>query len=153
MAALRRYWDSCNFISLVAEDEPTRAETCQRILEDAEAGDSEIVISSLTIAEVIKPKGYETIPEEIDQKIANFFLHRYILVHDLTRIVAEKARTYARQYGMKPNDAVHLATAVLAQVNVLETWNLKDFKNAKDAGILNIQEPTWTGNLSLKFEE
>ena len=95
----RRYWDSCNFISLVAEDEPDRADICQKILEDAANGKCEIVISSLTIAEVVKPKGYAIIPEEVENKIANFFLHEYILVYDLTRTVAEKSRMYARQYG------------------------------------------------------
>jgi predicted nucleic acid-binding protein len=53
-SGLRRYWDSCNFISLIAEDEADRAEICQHILEDAEAGRLVIITSTLTIAEVIR---------------------------------------------------------------------------------------------------
>ncbi|MFQ5903505.1 MAG: type II toxin-antitoxin system VapC family toxin, partial [Candidatus Binatia bacterium] len=89
---VRRYWDSTNFISLIAEDEPSRADTCQRILEDAEQGNSRIVISALTIAEVIKPKGQPVLSEDAETTINNFFLHDYILVYDLTRAIAEEAR-------------------------------------------------------------
>ena len=141
---VRRYWDSTNFISLIAEDEPSRADTWQRILEDAEQGNSRIVISALTIAEVIKPKGQPVLSEGAETTISNFFLHDYILVHDLTRAIAEEARKLARQHGLKPNDAVHHATAIAAKVDVFETWNTNDFSGLQ--GIpFPIREPTWQG--------
>src|SRR3990167_1835093 len=102
-----RSWDSTNFISLLAEAEPQKAEVCQCILEDAEKGNTNIVISTLTIAEVIKPKGSPVINEEKEKMLADFFLHEYLWVMDVTRVIAERARKLARQYDLKPNDAVH----------------------------------------------
>ena len=66
------YWDSCNFISLVNENEIDRAQECQKILEDAENGLVQVVTSALSIAEVIRPKGINLSPDD-DQKIADFF--------------------------------------------------------------------------------
>ena len=68
----RLYWDSCNFISLISEDEIQRADICQRILEDAEDGSVEIVTSALTIAEVIKPKGSPTFTAQKEHRSARF---------------------------------------------------------------------------------
>jgi predicted nucleic acid-binding protein len=68
----RLYWDSCNFISLVSEDEIARADICQHILEDAEAGSVEIVTSALTIAEVIKPKGSPMFTARKEEIISSF---------------------------------------------------------------------------------
>ena len=145
---VRRYWDSTNFISLIAEDEPSRAETCQRILEDAEQGTSQVVISALTIAEVIKPKGQPVLTEDAETTISNFFLHEYMLVYDLNRAIAEHARKLARQHGLRPNDAVHLATAIAAKVDVFETYNTNDFSGLE--GIpFQIREPTWQGTPQL----
>ena len=144
----RRYWDSCNWISLIAEDEVQRAEICQRILEDAASGIGSIITSTLTLAEVVKMKGEPLLSEEQERTIASFFEHSYLIVHDVTRRVAEIARSYARDHGLKPPDAIHLATAVLAQADVFETWNMNDFGRLNGLVPITIREPTWTGNLS-----
>jgi predicted nucleic acid-binding protein len=145
---IRRYWDSTNFISLIAEDEPARADICQRVLEDAEQGNCRIIISALTIAEVIKPKGQPVLAEDAETTISNFFLHEYISVYDLTRAIAEDARKLARQHGLKPNDAIHLATAIAARVDVFETFNINDFSGLE--GIpFQVREPTWQGTPQL----
>jgi len=144
----RLYWDSCNFISLISEDEVERADICQRILEDAEGGAADIVTSALTIAEVIKPKGSPTFTAEKEQKIGEFFLHEYILIYDVTREIAESARKLSRQHGLGPRDAIHLATALKAEeVEVFQTWNTRDF-----AGLdvpIRIEVPKWTGTLRM----
>ena len=147
-SGLRRYWDSCNFISLIAEDEAERAEICQRILEDAEAGRVVIVTSTLTIAEVIRMRGSPMLTEDEEATISNFFLHRYILMYDVTRIIAENARKLAREHGIRPNDAIHLATALLSDADVFETWNTNDFGRVQGIPI-EIRTPTWQGNLPL----
>jgi predicted nucleic acid-binding protein len=143
-----RYWDSTNFISLIAEDEPARADICQRILEDAEQGNCRIIISALTIAEVIKPKGQPVLAEDAETTISDFFLHDYISVYDLTRAIAENARKLAREHGLKPNDAIHLATTMAARVDVFETYNTNDFAGLE--GIpFQIREPAWQGTPQL----
>ncbi len=146
----RLYWDSCNFISLIAEDEVERADTCQHILDDAENGKVQIVTSTLTIAEVVKPKGSPSFTAEKERLIKTFFLHEYILLYDVTRTIAENARELSRQHGLNPRDAIHLATALASDADVFQTWNTRDF------GGLNvpipIEVPTWSGPLKLPLD-
>lgn len=148
VSGLRRYWDSCNFISMITEDEAERAEICQRILDDGEAGKLVIITSTLTIAEVIHMRGRPMLTDDEETTISNFFLHSYILLHDVTRIVAENARKLARQHGLRPNDSIHLSTALLSDADVFETWNTNDFSRIQGAPI-EIRTPTWQGNLPL----
>lgn len=148
----RLYWDSCNFISLISEDEIQRADICQHILEDAEDGSVEIVTSALTIAEVIKPKGSPTFTAQKEHMISSFFLHEYILIHDVTRAIAENARKLSMEHGLKPRDAIHLATALAVDgVEVFQTWDAKDFSEL-DVPI-RIGVPTWTGTLRMPLDE
>ncbi len=147
-SGLRRYWDSCNFISLIAEDEADRAEICQHILEDAEAGRLVIITSTLTIAEVIRMRGKPMLTEDEETTIGNFFLHSYILMYDVTRVVAENTRQLARRYGLRPNNSVHLSTALLSDADVFETWNTRDFERIQGVPI-EVRTPTWQGILPL----
>jgi len=146
----RLYWDACNFISLISEDEVTRADICQHILEDAENGFVEIVTSTLTIAEVVKPKGSKMFTIQQEEKIGSFFLHRYILTYDVTRTIAESARQLSRQHGLKPRDAIHLATALAAGVDVFQTWNTNDFEGLDVP--MRIEVPMWTGQYKMDIE-
>ena len=142
----RRYWDSCNWISLIAEDEVERANTCERILDDAVAGNTVIITSALTLAEVVKKKGEPVLSESDEHTIIRFFEQPYLLVHDVTRAVAERARRLSRTYGLKPADAVHLATALLADADFFETWNMNDFGHISSSDLqVQIREPQWIG--------
>ena len=146
----RRYWDSCNWISLIAEDEVERANICQRTLEDAAGGNTVIITSALTLAEVVKKKGEPVLPESDELTIIRFFEQPYLLVHDVTRVVAERARRLSRTYGLKPPDAIHLATALLANADFFETWNIDDFGRISSGELaITIREPAWVGNLRL----
>ena len=149
---IKRYWDSCNWISLIAEDEQRRADTCQRILSDAEAGKCVIVTSTLTLAEVVKVKGQPLLSEEQERIIITFFEHEYIAIHDVTRRVAEYARNLARNHGLKPPDSIHLATAILAGTDVFETWNTNDFASLQGNVPIRIAEPTWIGTLPMSLD-
>ena len=148
VSGLRRYWDSCNSIFLIAEDEADRAEICQRILEDAGAGKLVIVTSTLTIAEVIRMRGKPMLTEDEETTISNFFLHSYILMYGVTRVVAENARQLARRYNLRPNDSIHLSTALLSDADVFETWNTRDFERIQGVPI-EIRTPIWQGILPL----
>jgi predicted nucleic acid-binding protein len=107
------------------------------------------VTSTLTLAEVIKSKGQPQLTETDEQRIVRFFEHSYILVHDVTRSVAETARRLAREHGLKPMDAIHLGTALLSGTDVFETWNTNDFGHLNGLVAIPIQEPTWQGNLTM----
>ena len=144
----RRYWDSCNWISLIAEDEVERADICQRILEDADAGNTVVITSAFTLAEVIKKKGNPILPESDENTIVRFFEQPYVLIHDVTRRVAEQARHLSRRYGLSPADAIHLATALLGNADFFETWNMNDFGRIPLGELaINIRRPEWVGNL------
>jgi len=149
---ISRYWDSCNFLSLIAEDEVARADTCQHILEDAEAHKTSIITSAFTIAEVIHPKGESILTVEQETTIANFFLHGYVLIHDVTRAVAEDARKLSREHGLKPADAIHLATALRADAAVFESWNINCFGRLSGKVPIGIRTPTWEGNLQMPLQ-
>lgn len=149
---ISRYWDSCNFLSLIAEDEVARADICQHILEDAEAHKTSIITSAFTIAEVIHPKGKSILTVAQESIIANFFLHEYVLIHDVTRAVAEDARKLSREHGLKPSDAIHLATALRADAAVFESWNINCFGRLSGKVPIDIRIPTWEGNLEMPLK-
>lgn len=142
----RRYWESSVFIALV-KGEANRVEQPQRILEDAAVGKLEIVTSAWTLAEVIKTPGEAPLSPEVEQKIVDFFENEYVLVINLDRKVAEEARQISREHGLKPKDAVHLATAKVARLDLFETWDDEVVKLASRIGDppIDIRHPTWQG--------
>jgi predicted nucleic acid-binding protein len=149
---IRRAWDACNWISLIAEDEIHRADVCHCILDDAARGTGVILTSAFTLAEVMKARGTPRLTENQELTIVRFFEHSYILVHDVTRSVAEAARRLSREHGLKPPDAVHLATALLGNADVFETWNMNDFGHLNGLVPVAIREPTWEGNLPMNLD-
>jgi predicted nucleic acid-binding protein len=111
-------WDACAWIALIQEEKIVeggvdRVTRCRTVIEEAKKGKTEIAISGLCLAEVSKNK------DDADKdpaKIAAFFEHDYILVVSVDRSVGEKARELmmAGIPKLRPQDACHLATALLA---------------------------------------
>ena len=145
----RRYWDSTNWISLLAEDEASRAEICQNILNDMVVGKLTVITSVWTLAEVIRRRRSLSISADDDRVITDFFRqHDNLVIHDVTRAVAEKARSLSREHGLRPADAVHLATALSSVADVFETWD-RDFLALRGRVPIEIREPTWEGAIPL----
>lgn len=117
-----RYWDSCAFIGFLGA-EKERQPLCEPILNAARAGELLIVTSALTLTEVIKRKSCEPIGREKSAVIQAFFEHEWIEVRELHRELAGEARRLIWDNGLKPKDAVHLATALDAQCPVLHTFD------------------------------
>lgn len=120
---LRRYWDSaCCFGYL--QNQADRAEACERVLRDAERGNCEIVISALTIAEVLHLKGDKrAFPASSRERIRGFFRRDCFVVADVDRFIAEAAQEIFWTHDIQPKDAVHLATALTANVHFFETYD------------------------------
>jgi predicted nucleic acid-binding protein len=118
----RRYWDSDAFIGWLAEEHDKVAE-CAMVLAAADAGKLTIVTSSLTLAEVIKLKHHTPIASDSRETIRRFFLRSYIVVVGVTRFIAEDARDLVWDQGINPKDAIHVATALYAEVPRLETFD------------------------------
>ena len=54
--------------------------------------------------------------------------------------IAQRAVEIARDYGLKPGDSVHAASAILAGCEVIQRWD-RDFDRIKD--LIRSEEPQW----------
>lgn len=118
------YWDADACLAyLLPEIEDDRLFRCEATLAQAKAGHIRIVTSTLTLAEVIYLKGSPHLPPEQDEIIRNFFLHEFIVIHDVDRKIAEAARQLVWKRLIKPRDAIHVATAIKVGAAVLETFD------------------------------
>jgi predicted nucleic acid-binding protein len=148
----RRYWDANCFLAIINHE--SHRETCLHILADA-ASDSptfEIIISPLTMVEVIRPKGTSVpLSREHEQQVRDFFENDYVIMRNTDRLIAESARELCWKYGLHPRDAIHLATAIETECDWLETADPRLLRLngvVADAAII-IREPTWTGQPGL----
>jgi predicted nucleic acid-binding protein len=122
---------------------------CRAIIDDAGKGAIDIFTSALSLAEVSKqPPG--TLGS-VD-KIKDFFENDYIVVVQLDRRTGELAREFMQKgyTGLKPPDAVHLASAARANVEEMHTFDQKllnlDEKITKaDGTTLRICKPSMGG--------
>lgn len=122
MAADRRYWDSNAFLGWL-NAERDKVGKCEGVLHAAEEGSIEIVTSAITLTEVIKLKGDKPIPKDKEETIRDFFEQPWILVREVDRFVAEDARHLIWAHGIKPKDAIHLATALRLKLSVMDTFD------------------------------
>jgi predicted nucleic acid-binding protein len=143
-----RYWDSDAFIGWLAE-EPDKVDECRAVIRAAEEGKLLIVTSALTLAEVLWLRGQERIPAENADKVERFFEHEYIVVNDLDRTLAEEARRLVWHHDIRPKDAIHVATALDAEVDRLETFDAGLIKKSGAVGnpSLEIGRPNEPGTL------
>ena len=144
-------WDSCSIIDYLKGAD--RARECSRIIEAAERGELEIVVSTLAEAEVARV-GEPPLPEEQEAMIKEFFDREYVKRYGLDQRVAAQARAIVRTYGLKPADAVHVATALLAPgVHALESYDDRDMDRIRNSSVplpraLIIRQPTYEGQAS-----
>ncbi len=118
----RIYWDSSVFLAWL-KPEPERKRACDDVLATAKTGESIIITSAIALTEVIKLKGKPAIPETEEAKIKGFFKRSYISVVVVDRFLAESARTLIWRHGLKPKDALHVATATRLQVDELHSFD------------------------------
>ncbi len=55
--------------------------------------------------------GHDRLPKERSVLVREFFRHSWITIRQLDRPTAELAQDLARDNGIRPKDAVHVATA------------------------------------------
>ena len=119
-----RYWDTVCFLGILNE-EPDKLDACQAVIGAAERGEVRIVTSALTIAEVLWPKGRPLeLPKEKAEIVRGFCEHEWIVVRDIDRFVAERARALVWEHeALRPKDALHVATALDAGVEQFDTYD------------------------------
>lgn len=150
----RFYWDACAWIAYIQKEMPgpdssftePRYEMCRTVLQQADAGTVEIATSAYTLAEVCKVAKDPTSPG-VD--LAAFFNQRYILLMNVDKQVGLRAQNLqmAGVGKLSPQDAVHLASALIANVSVLHTFDtdLLDLDNIftlDDGNKMRIVRPT-----------
>lgn len=125
------YWDACIWITLISDRRSERGQACEYILEQAKAGGCEIWTSSFCLAEVVKRKcDGETarLAEENDigfeDLIEQEFVHKVSVDVDVGKVARRLLRRFP---GIgKPQDAIHVATCLLNNVDELHTYDRDD---------------------------
>jgi predicted nucleic acid-binding protein len=120
--------DSSVWVALF-EDEEDRGEHIQRLLERAEAGEVRLLVSTITISEVLKgPKANDPPMSERKQHTFEEFLENpYITLVSVDPAVARRARDIRRDHPkLRTPDAVQIATALIARAEVLYTYDEDD---------------------------
>ncbi|MCA9936913.1 MAG: PIN domain-containing protein [Ardenticatenaceae bacterium] len=121
------YWDSCVFISYL-NDNLDRVPSIQAIWEDAQNHrNTEIITSALSIAEVVmsnEEKDSGTLDPNVDIQIQDFWYSWGVKIVDINPVILHEARDLMRRAvaagitGLKPPDAIHLATASWVDKNL-----------------------------------
>jgi predicted nucleic acid-binding protein len=153
----KRYWDSSAFLALI-KYEPGRADVCERIVDDAKAGRSQIFTSTIALTEVVKRRRG---PVEGDKKteeiLTAFFKNKFITLVPVDISIATRARRLIWDFTwLTARDAIHIATALELKVDALEHYDDDDMgkvaKRIADEslpGFPEIRHPKWVGQLDL----
>lgn len=106
-------------------DEADKVPKLKPVIEAAQEKDSniKIVVSALALAEVLWLKNAPRLGKEKGRKIKDFFKHEYVVVVDVDTRTAELARELVWDYGVRPKDAIHVATAILRKAEQLDTFD------------------------------
>lgn len=131
ISILRYYWDACIWIDLITQDNPERFDRCLYAIELAENRKVEIWTSAFTLAEVFKKKCSGDIiglPESKDRDFENYIEQEFITKVQVDVDVGLLARRLLRQFPKirKPQDAIHVATCLLNNVDELHTFDGSD---------------------------
>jgi len=129
----RRYVDSDVFLGWLKK-ESDKVDECRSVIKGAEEGKVQLVTSALTLVEVIKLERGKEIPAEAQQKVAEFFLHDWIIVRNLDMRIARYAREVIWKHGFAPKDAIHIATAVIERIPRLDTFDGELIKRSGEIG-------------------
>lgn len=154
MAKPRRVaWDACTWIATIIQEKvPTkgggvedRGHLCNHVIDLAVKKKVEIATSGLSLAEVCKDPSVKGTDEDV---LADFFRNEYILILPVDRYVGTLARKLLQSSSgaLRPPDAVHLATAIIADASEFHTFDGHLLKldgkiNKPNGGTLIIRKP------------
>lgn len=143
---LRPYLDSSVFLSWIKGEIVNgidRRAIADHVLSLAGEGSFKIYTSALTLAEVHKLRSGPILPADEGNRLLAFFEHDYIEILTVDRRIGEEAHTLCRQFGIFPNDGIHLACALRAACEVLLAWENR-FVRVQHPNI-RIEEPQILG--------
>lgn len=148
------YWDACVFLAHL-NHEPGRFEVLEALWDDLVKKEGQIVTSAISIIEVTwvqHEKGHRLLDRDSEAKLDGLWRDPFILTVELTPNLLFSARKMVRDDmvrggGLKPFDAIHLATAAWlnrtapTRTDEFQTYDPALKKFAADIG-LPIVEPT-----------
>jgi len=145
--AKRIYWDTRVWVALIdADQDPERHRIARGIYSDANQGLLEIVTSALTRAECRKLLGKRSLTQDQQDRISRYFYPDFVIRASLDWDIAEQAALFRERYSLRPEDAVHLATAAdpRYKVQVFQSWDSDFFAPSvlRNSPPLPIEEPT-----------
>ena len=153
------YWDSCTYLDFLRGGH-TNQKHMRGVLADWAAGKVTLVTATLTITEVlyvrcVQPAAWLD-PSRRSDLLSLFSPSgdRKLTLVELTRPIAEAARDLCWNHGIRPKDAVHVASAVAARCAVLHTHDEDLQKRNRQVGgnpILEITEPAWTWQAGMEL--
>jgi predicted nucleic acid-binding protein len=157
-------WDACAWIALIQKEQirdddgnliEDRYALARSVIDRAEKGGVEIVASGLCLVEVNKDSQTTT-----RDQLVSYFENDYIILVPLDKLVGERARSlmFDQHPGLKPADATHLATALIANVDEFNTFDSRLLRfdgqlTKRDGTILRICKPAAGGEPLPLFEE
>lgn len=141
MKSVRRcYWDSTCFLAHLNAEKDI-LEGCATVLNEAEAGRLQLVISTITYAEVVYLKGHSRLDRTKQGLIKDFFDHSWILRVDVTGEIARLAQDLMWQHEtLRAYDALHIATAKIVKADVV---------HGKDKDFLRVAQSTFDANVPI----
>lgn len=113
------YFDSCLFLSVLEKEDGYQL--IEQLLQLVFTGQLELVVSPFVLLEARGRDMRTTVDEHPVNDIWEQLNRPGVLMMDFDRFTAVKARELAVQHRLKNCDAVHLATAVAAEVDVMFT--------------------------------
>lgn len=122
------YWDACVFHALFGKE--NTVESCKRIERAAQDAQVQIYTSAVTFVECVwlktetDPTGnLNKLSPKHEEVIAGYFQRSYIFVINCDRNIAEAARRLLWEHPLKPKDAIHVASAIAQQADVLHSFD------------------------------
>jgi hypothetical protein len=136
----RVYWDSSVFHALFGS-EAGRVDVCLQIEKRAKDGLLEIYTSTVTFTECVWLKNNPNkLSRQHEAVIQRYFMHKYIKTINCDRTIAENARLLIWDYPhLKPKDAIHVASAISQQIDVLHSYDTDHLRMDGKIGIPPLQ--------------
>lgn len=137
------YWDSCIFIALLA-GEPHHRTAIQELATQWNQGQITLVTSTLTVAEVLMAKcGPPGTPAtrlrpDLEVSLDSLFNNTNMRLINVDPILAREARNFVWQFSIRPKDAIHVASALVAGVDEMHTT---DAELLRASGLIGTPAP------------
>ena len=125
------YWDACVWIELINQSDKDRLKRCRHVIDLAQKGKAELWTSAFTLSEVwkkkcdIEPVGIQA---KHDRAFEDFIEAEFATKINVNVDVGNLARRLLRQHPSigKPQDAIHVASCLLSNLDELHTFDEKD---------------------------